>query len=444
MIAVVGAGVAGLAAARALVDEGQDVVVLEARDRIGGRILTVRDDRLAVPGELGAEFLHGEAKDAADVVRDAGLVAYDVRGERWRAEGARLTRVGDFWKELDAVMHRLSETRTPDRSFQDFLDTNPGGRRLARARAIAREFVSGFHAADPALISARALAEGGSPEGDEEEERMGRVLDGYDRLPQWLARDLGAALRTRVAVTRIDWREGDARLTLRDVADGSTTCLAARAVVIAVPLGVLLALPGAEGTIDIAPAPASHMRAARRLASGHARRVVMSFDEPFWESKPPRRLPKGASLSTMSFLHGTDEYFPVWWTMMPLRVPILTGWSGGLRAESMAGRSGDEIAALGIASLSRQLGIARTTIEGSLTGAWTHDWSIDPWARGAYSYPMVGGSDAAKTLARPEGKTLFFAGEATDAGGRNGTVHGAIASGRRAAQQVLRAIAAER
>jgi monoamine oxidase len=57
---------------------------------------------------------------------------------------------------------------------------------------------------------------------------------------------------------------------------------------------------------------------------------------------------------------------------------------------------------------------------------------------------MVGGSDAAKTLARPEGKTLFFAGEATDAGGRNGTVHGAIASGRRAAQQVLRAIAAER
>jgi len=441
MIAIVGAGAAGLAAARALVDAGHDITVVEARSRIGGRILTVRDDRLAVPCELGAEFLHGEAKEVSELVRAAGLVAYDVRGERWRAEGTRLTELGDFWGELEEVMRKLSETRTPDRSFQDFLETNPGGPRLARARSLAREFVAGFHAADPALISERWLAEGGFPE-DEEEQRLGRVLDGYDRVPQWLARDLGGALLTSVAVSRIDWRKGDARLTLRDVRSGATSDLAARAVIVSVPHGVLVADPAEEGSIEIVPEPVSHMRAARLVTMGHARRVVLAFGERFWETRPPRRLPKGKSLSTMSFLQGTDADFPTWWTLMPLRLPIITGWAGGPRAAAMAGMSRDEITALAVASLARQLGVARTTVEGALTGAWTHDWSVDPWARGAYSYSMVGGSDASKTLARSVDSTLFFAGEATDAEGRTGTVHGAIASGRRAAAQVEKALAA--
>jgi monoamine oxidase len=126
--------------------------------------------------------------------------------------------------------------------------------------------------------------------------------------------------------------------------------------------------------------------------------------------------------------------------MMPLRLPIFTGWAGGPRAAAMAGMSRDEVTALAVASLARQLGVARKTVDDALTGAWTHDWSADPWARGAYSYAMVGGSEAAKTLARSVDGTLFFAGEATDAEGRSGTVHGAIASGRRAAAQVQKAL----
>jgi monoamine oxidase len=144
----------------------------------------------------------------------------------------------------------------------------------------------------------------------------------------------------------------------------------------------------------------------------------------------------------MTFLQGTDAHFPTFWTLMPLRVPVLTGWAGGPRAAAMAGMSSDEVAALAIASLARQLGVAQKTVEGSLTGTWTHDWSADPWSRGAYSYALVGGSEAAKTLARSVDDTLFFAGEATDAEGRNGTVHGAIASGRRAAAQVEKALGA--
>jgi monoamine oxidase len=439
MIAIVGAGVAGLAAARALVDAGHEVTVVEARDRIGGRILTTRDDRLPVPCELGAEFLHGEAKEAAELAKSAGLIAYDVCGERWRAEGTRLTLIGNFWDEIDAVMRKLKATRTPDRSFQDFLETNPGGPRLARARSLASEFVEGFHAADPALVSERALADGGMPE-DEEEQRMGRIVDGFDRVPQWLARDLGSALLSGVAVLRIDWRRGDVRLTLREIRTGSTKTLSARAAVVAVSHGVLIADRADEGAIEIVPEPVSHMRAARLLAMGHARRVVLAFSEPFWETRPPRRLPKEKSLSTMTFLQGTDAHFPTFWTLMPLRVPVLTGWAGGPRAAAMAGMSSKEVEALAITSLARQLGVAQKTVEGSLTGSWTHDWSADPWSRGAYSYAMVGGSDAAKALARSVDDTLFFAGEATDIEGRNGTVHGAITSGRRAAAQIEKAL----
>lgn len=440
MIAIVGAGVAGLAAARALVDAGEEVIVLEARDRIGGRLHTIRDERAAHPVELGAEFLHGEAKEAMDLVRSAGLVSYDVLGVRWRAEGTRLTHVSDFWSELDEVMRKLSESRTPDRSFQDFLDSNPGGPRLARARSLAREFVAGFHAADPALISERSLAEGGSPGGDEEEERLARVLDGYDRIPQWLARDLGPALQTGTAVTRIEWKKGEVRLMTRSTTSDTTSDVVARAVIVSVPLGVLLAERGTDGALEIEPSPTSHVRASQLLAMGHARRVIYTFDHAFWDSKKLRRLPKDTSLSTMSFLFGTDDNFPTWWTMMPMRLPMLTAWAGGPRAAAMAGRSNEEVAALGVSSIARMVGVSRTTVEGAVTASWTHDWSVDPWSRGAYSYSKVGGSDVAKTLARSVEGTLFFAGEATDAEGRNGTVHGAIASGQRAAKQVLRSV----
>jgi monoamine oxidase len=84
--------------------------------------------------------------------------------------------------------------------------------------------------------------------------------------------------------------------------------------------------------------------------------------------------------------------------------------------------------------------VDRRYLDRHLVRTFTHDWSRDPFSRGAYSYPLVGGSDAAIALARPVRGTLFFAGEAADAEGRNGTVHGAIASGHRAAAQALRAL----
>jgi monoamine oxidase len=111
-------------------------------------------------------------------------------------------------------------------------------------------------------------------------------------------------------------------------------------------------------------------------------------------------------------------------------------WSGGPPAAELTGKKPEEVAARAFRDLAEQSGISRRRIESRVEGLWLHDWNGDPFARGAYSYARVGGSKAAKSLARPVEGTLFFAGEATDTGGRIGTVEGAIATGLRAAKQV--------
>ncbi len=88
MSSSLGAGAAGLAAARSLVDAGRSVVVLEARERIGGRVFTRHDRSTHVPIELGAEFIHGAAPEVQEIVRNAGLASCDISGSRWRVVGS--------------------------------------------------------------------------------------------------------------------------------------------------------------------------------------------------------------------------------------------------------------------------------------------------------------------------------------------------------------------
>jgi monoamine oxidase len=422
-VIIIGAGAAGLAAARLLREHGVRVAVLEARNRIGGRIFTHRDPRTPVPIELGAEFVHGSAPEIAEIAREAGLSVVDVPETRWEHRGRRRAPSKDFWARLEHIMGRLSASRTPDRSFHEFLASAPGGRRLARDRALAREYVENFHAADPLRVSERSLAAGGSPQGDEGEQRIGRVLDGYDRVPHWLARAPHDAVELRTVVTDVEWEPGAVHVTARS---GSFT---ARAAIITVPVGVLQARPGDPGAIDIHPVIARHEEALSRIATGVVTRVVLLFREPFWRRGP---------MASMSFLQGRDADFPVWWTAAPLRAPMLVGWAGGRAGAALASLTAEERQERALASAARQIGVPRARAASLLVDAWTHDWEGDPFSRGAYSYPLVGGSKAGESLARPARGTIYLAGEATVEEAASGTVHGAIRSGRRAAKQLLR------
>ena len=446
-VVVVGAGVAGLAAASRLAEAGTSVVVLEARDRIGGRILTIRDNRLPLPVELGAEFVHGSAEEVTDIVHRERLVICDVRGERWRANGGSLSPMDgdDFWTRLTGVMQRLDPRRTPDRSLLDFFATKPGGRTHARDRRLALEFVEGFHAADPARLSERSIANGGIPE-EPEEQRQARVLNGYDRVPGALAAPLGDRVRLSRTVHHVAWEPGHVEVHHRESGSGTSgTRIDARAAIISIPLGVFQQTTG-ESAISFAPDVTDAREAASQLAMGTVVRVAIAFSEPFWESRAVRRASGTRSLAALSFLHSADADVPVWWTTAPVRSPLLVGWAGGPRATrlraSVTENGGIEDRA--VRAIARQFGVPRAKIASLVERCWHHDWSGDPYTLGAYSYALVGGSRAAARLGRPIENTLFFAGEAADAEGRTGTVHGAIGTGYRAAAAVLSLTSARR
>jgi monoamine oxidase len=445
-VAIIGAGAAGLEAARILHDAGIEIVVLEARERVGGRIFTLHDPELPVPVELGAEFVHGSAPELAEIARAAHLPTLDIDGERWQSRRGALHPFDDFWESLESVMGRLDGQRR-DRSFEEFLNTRPGGARLARARAMALQWVESFHAADPERVSERALADGGSPGDDERERRIGRVLAGYETVPRWIGRDLTDRVRFGAVVAGIAWRPGAVRIDVALASGDTMTAVKAQAAIVSVPLGVLQAPAGDPGAIAFDPPlerDSAKRDALRGMEMGAVARLTLRLRDRFWAGERYGKRAGTQSLDRLSFVHTTDEDFPVWWTAYPIDAPLLVAWVGGRRARELSSLGEERLTDRATAALARQFALSPREARRMVTASWSHDWQADPFARGAYSYLLVGGDDAPANLARPMARTLFFAGEASDAGGRTGTVHGAIATGRRAAKQVLRALSARR
>jgi monoamine oxidase len=435
-VVVIGAGVAGLAAARRLHAEGVRVRVLEARRRIGGRILTVRDPRVAAPIELGAEFIHGKAESLTELAREARLQTYEVTGtHHWARHGA-ITPVRSYWKPIGDVLRRINASRG-DESLDEALARKPGGPRLARARRVTRDFVEGFHAADASRISARAVAQS-NPAEDSDARRMGRFSEGYDRVPAALATGLEEVIELGAIVSAVEWQRGNARVLVRRE-DGDDERVQAAAAIVTVPIGVLLSAPDEPAHIAFDPLPPVLERHAPRLAMGHVLRVTLLLADGFWERVAPDSSDE-VRQGTFSFLHTDDQPVPIWWTQFPLRVPLLVGWAGGPRAMRLTSLEPAELRRVAVGALAQALAVSERRVDRMVRDAWTHDWTQDPFSRGAYSYPLVGSQGAARALTRPIEATLFFAGEATDAYGENGTVHGAIDSGRAAAERVLRAL----
>jgi monoamine oxidase len=427
-VAVVGAGAAGLAAARELRRKGLSVAVFEARERIGGRVFTHRDERLPLPVELGAEFIHGEAPETSLLLEEAGLLACEVAGEHWRVQKGKFRRGDDFWKQIDRVLRRI-DPEGPDEPFSAFLARRPGGRSLAKDRTAAREFVQGYHAADLDEIGILSIAPEEGERPSESATKVARVVRGYDEILQWLARDLRDVLHLRTAVREIAWERGRAELALRSES-GETSRIQARAAVVTLPVGVLQGSTEEPGGLQLLPDPPRIRKALSLLAMGTVTRLALWFRELPWQDLGEERFDR------LSFLHTRGGPFNVWWAAYPLRWPLAVAWSGGPPAAELSGKTTEEIAAIALQALAGHLGISRRRLESRVLATWMHDWDGDPFARGAYSYARVGGSEATKALSRPVEGTLFFAGEATDTEDRTGTVEGALATGLRAARQV--------
>jgi monoamine oxidase len=435
-VVVVGAGAAGLAAGAELGRAGLSVGILEARERIGGRILTLRDLATTVPLEMGAEFIHGFAPEIWTPLLDAKAKISEVAGEAW-CHNAHL-RLCDFTDDVDRIL-KLMDDEVPDQSFGSFLEhccPRPIDTRQQEAKKRALAYVTGFNAADPERVGVHWLVKGIREEEMIEGHRAFRSANGYEDLIQVFQSRLqssNVSVTIGAAINAITWNSSGATISTKD---GSST-YQAQQVVVSVPLSILKLPVGQKGAIEFSPVlPPEKLAAMNKLEMGKVIRLVLRFRDRFWDSIAPPNARK-RSLSDMSFLFSDDEWFPTWWTTMPVHAPVIVGWAPFHCAERLSGKDRSFVVHRGLKTLSTLLAMSLPSLEESLEGAYFHDWQFDPYSRGAYSYGMVGANGAQEALAKPVDGTLFFAGEATSSPGSNGTVHGAIASGYRAARQIL-------
>lgn len=421
-VIVVGAGVAGLTAARMLSRSGLSVDLIEARNRIGGRILT---DHSITPVELGAEFIHGKPDATFDILGKGSIKATEMSGELWYSREGKLTRAGGWNSGEDAIWNALKGWEGDDLTFDQFTAQHFPGEEWAQARRMAARYVEGYDAARSDRVSLKWFLKTEAAQDAIEGGRSFRLAVGYDAVPQQIAADFApgkVVLHLNTVISEIHWQRGSVKVIARHSENDEPLSFAAPRLVITLPLGVL------KQDIRFSPELPEKRAALASIEMGAVIKPVLRFRERFWNER-------------MGFLFGDDEWIPTWWTQYPAQSTLLTGWCGGPRAERLSYRGRDFVIERALEALARMFDRSQAQLKSQLEAAYVHDWQADPFARGAYSYVLVGGIDAPAQLAQPVDDTLFFAGEATDTLGYTGTVHGAIMTGQRAADEVLKTIA---
>lgn len=426
-VIVLGAGMAGLAAARALGERGVRVIVIEAQGRVGGRILSQQVSGGGVV-ELGAEFVHGLPPELWALIDEAGVQTVERNGTMLREGWGGGLEVEHNDDDPTALLKQLEDFTGDDNAFWDWLKASDVPE-LERQGLLG--YVEGFNAADARRISVKSLGIQQKAEDASGGDRAFHVRGGYASLTDYLAKrvvKLGGEIRLGCEILGVRWSEEEVcvETSLGDVSG--------RRCIIALPLGVLQRVNKEHGLwMEPEPAAIAH---AQRLAMGDAERFTMVFRERWWASAPVLDV---KTLDAMSFLFTPQRVPPVFWTghPEPEALPSITGWIGGPRSKAFRGKTAEELGAAACGVLAEVFEVPESTLRDSLITTHRHDWAADPFARGAYSYVPVGAIDASAAMTAPEGGVIFFAGEHTDVTGHWGTVHAALRSGLRAAAQIL-------
>ena len=425
-VVVVGGGVAGLAAAKRLVDAGRSVLLLEARSRLGGRVHTITDPASGHAIELGAEFLQGSPTEFLEAVRDAGIDLIQLQERHQRI------RHGDRhpFPDVEELVGRLLAGQPGHRDLPvAHLLREQRGRFSAREREAMVSYLQGFHGADLERFGSAALAENQAAEAADGE-TMSRIAGGYAGLVSYLATRLklpSAEVKTGTVVRDLHWSPGT--VEIEATSGGDRLHFTAQRALIAVPLTILKGHPEQEGTIRFHPTPIGWSSALAALEMGLAHRIDLRFEAAWWMEQ---------SQHPPMFAHGANQPFPVWWTASPPDAPFLTGWVGGPPAGRLSGRTIEELIPLALRSASSVFGVPPERLAGQLRAAYSYDWTGDPFSQGAYSYGGIRAAAARTALRQPVKDTLFLSGEALVDEGRNATVPGAYTSGIHAAEAMLR------
>jgi monoamine oxidase len=418
-IIVIGAGAAGLMAARELGRSGKRVTILEARDRCGGRIYPLPAAKFEYPAEGGAEFVHGEAPFTRALLSEAGISLIPVQGTRWNVEHGAFSRrdqVPDF--QIGQLHKALTELKD-DLTLAEFLNRYFAGPEYSQLRHSIESMVEGYDAADPQRASTLALREEWMNRGSGEQ---ARIVGGYGALIDFLAaecRRQGATINLGTTVSAIEETDGG---DIACYANGDTHF--SDTVILTVPLPLLQA-------IALPTAVREKAAASAHVGFGNVIKMVLRFGTCWWSEKRP-------DLADLTFLL-SDATIPVWWTQSPAKQPVLTGWCGGPRTEAMAHLLEDELIEMGLASLAGIFALSPNDLSRSLVATRAINWANDPFARGAYSYATPKTREAESVLVSSDRGRVLFSGEAFYRGRDIGTVEAALVSGLETARTMLSA-----
>ncbi len=429
-VIIIGAGAAGLMAARELSAAGRSVLVLEAAKTPGGRMLTLQEEGFSGPVEAGAEFVHGALPLSLQLLKEGGITYRPVRGKMMQVQKGEWGKRNMFdgqWEELMQKMEALEE-QGQDLPVADFLAREFPGEKYAGLRESVQRFAEGYDLADVKTASTLALYREWQEEGQEEY----RIDGGYGRLVQFLideCRAGGCLIENSSPAKEIRWQPGRVEVV---TADGRS--YSGGKLIITVSLGILQMEPAVPesvskqqtGFLQFFPPIPGHLQAARQLGYGAVTKILMEFREPFWREKG-----KGVSFIL------SDEPIPTWWLQSPDESRLLTGWLTGAALKKFAGLDQEERIKRCLRSLASIFGQGPDWLQDQLVKAFIADWPSSPYIKGGYSFDTVESEQARKVLRQAIEDTLFFAGEALYEGPSPGTVEAAFTSGKEAAEKII-------
>lgn len=409
-VAIIGAGAAGLGAANALKDSGLSLIVLEARDRVGGRAHTIMASP-EVTFDVGCGWLHSANRNS--FVKIAEALDFEINRNlppwRERAYGKAFPQHDrdEFIRALDAFYDRAEEAaKVAEQTGRDTaasLCLEPGNRWNPMIDAIST-YINGCELDQVSLLDMDAY---------EDTDINWRIRRGYGALVA--AYGAACPLALGCVVTLIDHSGKRVRI------ETSQGTLTATQVIVTVPTNLI-----ANEAIRFHPPLSAKVDAARGLPLGLADKVTLALDEP-------EALPVEGNLRAATMRTAMGTYH-----LRPFGQPCIEGFFGGRFAQSLedAGKG-----ALAAESINEIVSILGSDFRRKLKPLAESRWAHDPFAQGSYSHALPGHADKREVLAEPVDRRLFFAGEATSPEFFS-TAHGARDSGERAAGEVLGALQA--